>query len=80
MHNATQFAGIVGNFYHIDAVIDVAETLGNEMIFHVDAGGQRLVVREDPDARGSHGAKVRLSIDLDRIHFFDGDTGASLLS
>jgi len=69
-----------GNRHHIDAVIDVAETLGNEMIFHVDADGHRLVVREDPDARGSHGDKIRLSIDLDRIHFFDGDTGASLLS
>ena len=69
-----------GNIHHIDAVIDVTETLGNEMIFHVDAGGQRLVVREDPDVRGSHGDKIRLSIDLDRIHFFDGNTGASLLS
>ncbi len=69
-----------GNIHHIDAVIDVTETLGNEMIFHVDAGGQRLVVRENPDVRGSHGDKIRLSIDLDRIHFFDGDTGASLLS
>ncbi len=68
-----------GNFHHIDAVIDVSETLGNEMMFHVDADGQRLVVREDPDVRGSHGEKIRLSIDLDRIHFFDGDTGGSLL-
>ena len=69
-----------GTFHHIDAVIDVAETLGNEMIFHTDAGGQRLVVREDPDVRGSHGEKIRLSIDLDRIHFFDDNTGASLLT
>ncbi len=68
-----------GSFHHIDAVIDVSETLGNEIIFHADAGGQRLVVREGPDVRGSHGEKIRLSIDLDRIHFFDGDTGASLL-
>jgi multiple sugar transport system ATP-binding protein len=72
--------GNIGNFHQADAAIDVSETLGNEMIFHVDAGGQRLVVREDPDVKGSHGDKVRLSIDLDRIHFFDGDTGASLLS
>jgi ABC-type sugar transport system ATPase subunit len=50
------------------------------MIFHVDAGGQRLVVREDPDVRASHGDKVRLSIDLDNIHFFDGDSGDSLLT
>jgi multiple sugar transport system ATP-binding protein len=69
-----------GSFHHIDAVVDVSETLGNEMIFHVDAGGQRLVVREGPDVRASHGDKVRLSIDLDNIHFFDGDTGASLLT
>jgi multiple sugar transport system ATP-binding protein len=69
-----------GSFHHIDALVDVSETLGNEMIFHVDAGGQRFVVREDPDVRASHGDKVRLSIDLDNIHFFDGDTGASLLT
>jgi multiple sugar transport system ATP-binding protein len=69
-----------GSFHHIDSVVDVSETLGNEMIFHVDAGGQRLVVREDPDVRASHGDKVRLSIDLDNIHFFDGDSGDSLLT
>ena len=69
-----------GNFHHIDAVIDVSETLGNEMIFHIDAGGHRLVVREDPDVRGSHSEKIRLSIDLDNIHFFDGESGSSLLS
>jgi multiple sugar transport system ATP-binding protein len=66
-------------FHQTGAVIDVSETLGNEMIFHVDAGGQRLVVREDPDVRGSHGDKVRLSIDLDRIHLFHSDSGKSLV-
>jgi multiple sugar transport system ATP-binding protein len=70
--------GDSGDYHHIEAVIDVSETLGNEMIFHVDTGGLRLVVREDPDVRGSHGDKVRLSIDLDRIHLFDSDSGSSL--
>jgi len=68
-----------GNFHHTEAVIDVTETLGNEMIFHVDTGGLRLVVREDPGVRGAHGDRGRLSIDLDRIHFFDGGSGLSLL-
>jgi len=68
------------SFQHAEAVIAVSETLGNETIFHVDSGGHRLVVREDPDVKGSHGDKVRLSIDLERIHFFDSDTGSSLLS
>ena len=67
-------------FHHAEAVIDVAETLGNEMMFHADAGGQRLVIREDPDVRNSHGDKIRLGIDLGRIHFFDGESGASLLA
>jgi len=67
-----------GRFHHAEAVIDVAETLGNEMIFHIDAGGERLVVREGPDVRGAHGDRVRLSIDLGRVHFFDGGTGVSL--
>ena len=68
------------SFHHIEAVIDVSETLGNEMIFHVNLGGQRLVIREGPDAKGSHGDRVRLSIDLERIHFFGGGSGASLLA
>ncbi len=72
--------GNEGGFHHTEVVIDVSETLGNEMIFHVDAGGHRMVVREDPDVNGSYGDRVRLSIDLDRIHFFDGGTGASLLA
>jgi multiple sugar transport system ATP-binding protein len=68
-----------GSYHHLEAVIDVTETLGNEKIFHVDTGGQRLVVREDPDVTGAHGDRVRLSIDLDRIHFFHGETGSSFL-
>ncbi len=72
--------GAGGRFHQAEAVIDVSETLGNEMIFHIDAGEQRLVIREDPDVKGAHGDKVRLSIDLDRVHFFDGETGVSLLT
>lgn len=70
--------GNENSFHHIEAVIDVSETLGNEMIFHIDAGGHRMIVREDPDVKGSHGDKVRMSIDLGHIHFFDGGSGASL--
>jgi multiple sugar transport system ATP-binding protein len=73
-------SGEEGGFHHTDAVLDVSETLGNEKILHVDAGGQRLVVREEPDVEASHGDKVRLSIDLERIHLFEGDTGISLLA
>jgi len=67
-------------FHPIDAVIDVVETLGNEIIFHVDSAGQRLVAREDPETPGKHGDRVRLFIDLDRVHLFDGSSGRALAS
>jgi multiple sugar transport system ATP-binding protein len=65
-------------FHHVDAVIDVTETLGNEVVFHLEIAGQRLVVREDPSTPGRHGDRVRLFIDLDRVHFFDGSSGRAL--
>jgi len=67
-----------GEYHEVSAEIDVAETLGNEIIFHVRCGDRILVVREDPDTEGSHGDKVQLSFDLDRVHFFDGGSGRSL--
>ncbi|MDD3642914.1 MAG: sn-glycerol-3-phosphate ABC transporter ATP-binding protein UgpC [Candidatus Krumholzibacteria bacterium] len=67
-----------GRFQAVEAVIDVAETLGNEIIFHIDCAGQRIVAREDPGAQGKHGDKVRLFVDLERVHFFDGSSGRAL--
>ena len=58
-----------------DARIEVTEQLGSEMLLDVSAGGEIIsVARVDAEARFARGETVRLSLDKDRLHFFDVET------
>jgi multiple sugar transport system ATP-binding protein len=62
----------------LDAVIELVEPLGSEIYLHGRAGSARVVVRVGADRPVRVGDRVRLAMDLDRIHFFDGESGAAL--
>jgi multiple sugar transport system ATP-binding protein len=66
-----------------DATIDVdvalAEPLGAETIVHFDAeGGPDLKARLDGRVSVSAGERVALTVDLERMHFFDPETEAAI--
>jgi multiple sugar transport system ATP-binding protein len=52
----------------------VVEPLGNEILLDVRAGSHLMVARVDPGVRVKVRDAVRLSIDPDRLHFFDAKT------
>jgi multiple sugar transport system ATP-binding protein len=55
-----------------DAGVEVLEQLGSEMLVETLAGDARLTVaRVDPQARLAAGDKIRLSVEPERLHFFD---------
>jgi multiple sugar transport system ATP-binding protein len=62
----------------IDAVVEVVEKLGSEILLDVQAGGQSMVAAVEPSVRAQHGDKIRLALRGDRLHFFDATSEAAI--
>ena len=61
-----------------EAVVDVVEPLGSEILLDVKVGNCVIVVRVDPTVRLRQHDKIRLAFNPERIHFFDAKTEESL--
>jgi multiple sugar transport system ATP-binding protein len=57
--------------YRLDAVVEVVEPLGNEILLDVRVGRHPLVARVPPTSRVRIHEQVPLSLNPDRLHFFD---------
>jgi multiple sugar transport system ATP-binding protein len=57
--------------YVFDAVVDVVEPLGSEVLLDVRAGNNTIVARVEPTVRVKLHEKTRLALTPDRAHFFD---------
>jgi multiple sugar transport system ATP-binding protein len=55
----------------IDATVYVTELMGNETLVFLSAGSQRLIARAPADFRTEAEARLRLSMAIDKAHFFD---------
>jgi multiple sugar transport system ATP-binding protein len=66
------------NILEIEAVVDAVEPMGNEIFLYARADGHDLVARIAPQRLPVVDESVRLALDVDRMHFFDPDTGVSL--
>jgi multiple sugar transport system ATP-binding protein len=60
--------------YQIEAVVEVVEPLGNEILIDVKVGSSPLVARVPPTSHVRIHERVKLSLDADRLHFFDTKT------
>jgi len=61
-----------------DTAVDVVEPLGNEILLNFRAGGAPMVSRVDPAVRVKAHEKIRVALDPQRVHFFDGTGGAAI--
>ena len=59
-----------------DALVEVVEPLGAEILLDTSVGGQQVVARVDPTVRARPHEKLRLTFVPERIHFFDATTEA----
>jgi multiple sugar transport system ATP-binding protein len=59
-----------------DAVVDVVEPLGSEILLDVTVAGQSVVARVEPSVKARTHEKVRMAFVPERIHFFDAKTEA----
>ena len=59
---------------------DVVEYLGNEELLHVTAANQDIVAIVDSSHRVKPGDILTLALPMDKLHLFDAESGASLVS
>jgi multiple sugar transport system ATP-binding protein len=57
-----------------DALVDVVEPLGSEILLDVKAGASTLVARVEPTVRAKVHEHVKLAMNPERLHFFDTKT------
>lgn len=66
--------GIVNDMYpsaSFDFDVDVSELLGNELILHGVLDGQKLLARVNARYDIKNHSKFRLTMDLEKVHFYD---------
>ena len=59
----------------LEGKIVATETLGHDMLVHVDLGGREVVVKESADRVAAWGERIALHIAEGSIHFFSGENG-----
>ena len=62
----------------LDAVVEVVEKLGSEILLDVKSGTTTLVARVEPTVRAKVHEHVRLAMNPQRLHFFDAKTEQAL--
>jgi multiple sugar transport system ATP-binding protein len=64
----------------IEAQVDVTELMGNEIFLYLLSGAHSFIARVDPRSRARVGSTVALTVNLDKLHFFDRDTERAIRS
>jgi multiple sugar transport system ATP-binding protein len=61
-----------------DAVVEVIERLGSEILLDVTVGPSSMVASVEPTSRAKVHDRVRLALNPDRLHFFDTESEAAV--
>ena len=61
-----------------DAVVEVVEPLGSEILLDVKIGPHLMVARVEPTIRSKVHETIRLMVEPDRVQYFDGKTEAAI--
>jgi len=67
------------NSARISATLDVVEPMGNEIYLYFELGDQDMVARIDVREPPSVNTTLDLALDMDSAHFFDLESGLSLV-
>ena len=62
----------------LDLKVEVSEVLGADQFLYGTVGGDAITARVDPNLSVSPGDRVRLGVDMRRLHLFDGPTGKAI--
>jgi ABC-type sugar transport system ATPase subunit len=62
-----------------NVTVDRVESLGSELVVYLDGGvGEPLIARMERRATLEPGQETQLAIDLNRLYFFDAESGEAI--
>ena len=67
-----------GDFAQLDAIVDGIEPIGSEVILIAAAGRHRFSAKVHAQTRARVHESIKLSIDMNKMHFFDKNTGRKI--
>ena len=71
-------SGEAANGLGVDAVVEVVERLGSEILLDVKVGGGSMVASVEPTTQAKVREQLRLALNPERLHFFDAQTEAAI--
>jgi multiple sugar transport system ATP-binding protein len=71
-------SGEAANGMSVDAVVEVVERLGSEILLDVKVGGGSMVAAVEPTVRAKVRDQLRLALNPERLHFFDTRSEAAI--
>ncbi len=63
----------------LELTTDLVETLGDQVVVHGTLGDDQIAFKMDSHNPPGFGARVSALIEIDRLHFFDADSGQRLI-
>jgi multiple sugar transport system ATP-binding protein len=64
--------------YGFDALVEVVEKLGSEILLDLKVGRGAMVAAVEPTIRVTFGDRLRMALNPGRLHFFDHETEAAI--
>ena len=62
----------------VEFELDVLEPMGNEIFVYASTTQHEVVARVSPQQMPEPGEKIRMSLDMSKIHFFDHESGIAI--
>ncbi len=70
----SKYDTLVEHPQRIEALCEIVEPMGNEFIVYLDTQKSKLVARLDPKKLPEIDKKLQITIDMQKVHFFDKDS------
>jgi multiple sugar transport system ATP-binding protein len=71
-------SGEAANGLSFDAVVEVVERLGSEILLDVKVGSGTMVAAVEPTVQAKIHEQLRLALNPERLHFFDNESEAAI--
>jgi multiple sugar transport system ATP-binding protein len=70
--------GIEQEEKQIEGFVGFCEPLGSETVIHLRVESQEVLAMSDPDTFPAPNRRIKLSIEMEKIHLFDPATGTAI--
>lgn len=73
------YAGNPGSAQEIRAKVEVVEPMGAEVFIYLNTGNNPFIARVDAHDKTGVDQELKILLDMKKAHFFDADSGKSLV-